>query len=177
MQRVRRNMRLWWTWVLFLTVVIIGVQCKSTMSFEKPTGDTMDLVKVVKEVRGTIVQIVVPLQNSKPIVGSGFWITQRGYVATCWHVVRDNPTANITVQSATDSLFDLKNNNMSFANWVVYPAKVVAKDEINDLALLKIDGNPFSGPLKRQSKLVTRHYPLTTNRSPLRLTYQRLARR
>lgn len=65
MLRVCRNIRLWWAWILLLTIVIFGVQSKSTMSFEKPTGNTMDLVQVVKEVRGTIVQIVVPLQNSK----------------------------------------------------------------------------------------------------------------
>lgn len=77
-------------------------------------------------------------------------------------MVRDNPAANIKIQSATDSLFDLKNNIMSYANWVVYSAKVVAKDEINDLALLKIDGNPFSSSsqatIKLGDKVLSAHY-------------------
>jgi len=51
---------------------------------------------------------------------------------------------------------------MIFANWEGFPAKVVAKDEINDLALLKIDGNPFgprkSMPFKIGDKVLTAHY-------------------
>jgi len=77
-------------------------------------------------------------------------------------VVSDNPTATLTVQSAIDPLFDLKTNNMIFANWKVFSARVIAKDEINDLALLKIDGNPFvprkSVPIKIGDKALTAHY-------------------
>lgn len=162
MQRERRSIRLWWIWVLFLTIAGIGAESKLTMALEKTTGDTVDLVRVAREVRGVIVQIVVPLKNGNSFVGSGFWVDPRGYVATCWHVVRDNPTTTITVQSAIDPLFDLKNNNMIFANWEVFPAKVVAKDEINDLTLLKIDGNPFGPrkfiPIKIGDKVLSAHY-------------------
>lgn len=124
--------------------------------------DNMDQVQVVKETRGVIVQIVVPLANGKSSTGSGFWVDQDGHVATCWHVVSGNPTATIVVQSAIDPLFDLKNNIKVFANWQVFKAKVVAKDEINDLALLKIDGNPF-GPhksilTKNGDKVLAAHY-------------------
>ena len=98
------------------------------MALDKAYPDTIDLVRIAKEVRGVIVQIVVPLQNGNSSIGSGFWVNDRGYVATCWHVVKDNPNATMKVQSAIDSLFDLKNNNMIFANWEVFPGKVVARD-------------------------------------------------
>jgi S1-C subfamily serine protease len=162
MQREIRNTRQFWTWVLLLAFVYFGAQCNSTMAGEKLKGGTMDLVQVAKEVRGEIVQIVVPLQDGKSDLGSGFWVGEHGYVATCWHVVHKNPTATLKVQSAIDPLFDLKNNNMFFSNWEVFSAKVVAKDEINDLALLKIDGNPFapskSVPFKIGDKVLTAHY-------------------
>jgi S1-C subfamily serine protease len=162
MQKVHRSMRVLWVFVLFLAIWGFGAKPKATMALEKKTGDTVDLVQVAREVRGVIVQIVVPLQNGKSNVGSGFWVDQRGYVATCWHVVRDNPTISMTVQSAIDPLFDLKHNNMIFANWETFPAKVVAKDESNDLALLKIDGNPFVPrkfiPIQIGDKVLTAHY-------------------
>jgi S1-C subfamily serine protease len=70
--------------------------------------------------------------------------------------------ATMKVQSAIDPLFDLKNNNMIYANWEDFSAKVVAKDEKNDLVLLKIDGNPFeprkSVPIQIGNKALTAHY-------------------
>jgi S1-C subfamily serine protease len=122
----------------------------------------VDLVQAAREIRGVIVQIVVPLQKGHTSIGSGFWVNQHGYVATCWHVVRHNPTSIITVQSAIDPLFDLKNDHMIFAKWEAFPAKVVAKDEINDLALLKVYRNPFGlrkpTPIKIGDKVLTAHY-------------------
>jgi len=103
----------------------------------------MNLVQVAKQIRGEIVQIVVPLTNGQNCVGSGFWADRLGYVATCWHLLTDSPTARLTVQSAVDPLFDLQNNNMIFANWEILSGKLIAKDETNDLALLKTDPNPF----------------------------------
>lgn len=55
--------------------------------------------------------------------GSGFIITQDGYVVTNRHVV-DDPSAEYTV---------LMNNETK------YTAKVLARDPVNDLAILKID--------------------------------------
>ena len=162
MERPRRNIPPWWTCALFLTIAGFGAESKPTLALDTPKADTMDLVQVAKEVRGVIVQVVVPSQNGNASIGSGFWVDQRGYVATCWHVVANNPTATMTVQSAIDPLFDLKNNNMIFANWEVFPAKVVAKDQINDLAVLKIDGNPFAPskfiPIQVGDKVLTAHY-------------------
>lgn len=172
MQRAIRSSRQLWILVLVVTIIGFGAQCKSTAAGEKPKEDTMNLVQVAKEVRGEIVQIVVPLQNGSNSVGSGFWVDQRGYVATCWHVVRDNPTATLTVQSAVEPLFDLEKNNMVFSNWEAFSAKVVAKDEINDLALLKIAGNPFIRPksavlVKIGDKALTAQYKQSTLKTEL----------
>lgn len=172
MQRAIRSSRQLWILVLVVMIIGFGAQCKSTAAGEKPKEDTMNLVQVAKEVRGEIVQIVVPLQNGSNSVGSGFWVDQRGYVATCWHVVRDNPTATLTVQSAVEPLFDLEKNNMVFSNWEAFSAKVVAKDEINDLALLKIAGNPFIRPksavlVKIGDKALTAQYKQSTLKTEL----------
>lgn len=159
---INRDSRQLQTWVLFIIIAALVIQSGAAMADERTKGGTMNLVQIAKELRGEIVQVVVPLQNGKTNVGSGFWVDQRGHVATCWHVVKDNPTAIMTVQSAIAPLFDLKNNNMIFSNWETFSAKVVAKDEINDLALLKIDGNPFVPrkfvPIKIGDTTLTAHY-------------------
>jgi S1-C subfamily serine protease len=156
------NSRKIWSCVFLITIASLVIQSGSIMADEKTKGGTVNLVKMAKEVRGEIVQVVVPLQNGKTSVGSGFWVDERGYIATCWHVVSDNPTASLTVQSAIDPLFDLKKNNMIFSNWETFSATVIAKDEINDLALLKIDGDPFVArkgtPIKIGNTTLTAHY-------------------
>lgn len=166
-----KNPRRMGAWVILITIVTFFLQASLTIANEKTKGGTVNLVQIAKEVRGEIVQIVVPLQDGKTNVGSGFWVDQRGYLATCWHVVRDNPTAIMRVQSAIDPLFDLKNNNMIFSNWESFPAKVIAKDEINDLAILKIDGNPFVPrkfvPIKIGDAELTAHYKQSTLRTEL----------
>jgi S1-C subfamily serine protease len=119
--------------------------------------DVKNVVSVAKELRGEIVQIVVTLPNGESR-GSGFWVTDTGYVATCWHVVKSNPTAAVQVRSAADPLFDLKNSIIVAGNWNFYSsATVIAHDEENDIALLKPDTNPFAAnfPNRAQFKRAT----------------------
>jgi len=59
--------------------------------------------------------------------GSGFIISEDGYVLTSGHVVSD-PDADYTI------IIDPENK---------YPAKVLARDPINDIAVLKIKGKNF----------------------------------
>jgi serine protease Do len=59
--------------------------------------------------------------------GSGFIVSRDGYVLTCTHVVGD-PEAEYTV------ILDPKRK---------YPAKVLAKDPLVDIAILKIEGKDF----------------------------------
>lgn len=63
--------------------------------------------------------------------GSGFLVTSDGYVLTNRHVVRD-----------TDAEYAvILNDDREFS------AKVLAKDPVNDLAVLKMDIDPKQGPL------------------------------
>lgn len=166
MQMANRTVLLCLFLTLLFTLFEFLPETKQALALDKPTGGTMDLVEIVKEHKGMIVQIKVPLQDGKTSLGSGFWVNDRGYVATCWHVVVANPTGQIKVKSAVDPLFDLQNNNMVFASWEVYSASVVTKDEKNDLALLKVEGNPFSKrkfvPIKIGDKELTAHYKQAT---------------
>ncbi|WP_439360841.1 S1C family serine protease [Bradyrhizobium sp. DASA03007] len=61
-------------------------------------------------------------------MGSGFFISPDGYAVTNSHVVRDNDTAAILTS-------DKK----------TYPAKVVGRDSLSDLALIKVDGRTDFG--------------------------------
>ncbi|MEA2759123.1 MAG: serine protease Do [Methylobacteriaceae bacterium] len=103
----------------------------------------MDLTDLSEKIKGQIVQVLTPIPTGGVGLGSGFWVDEGGVVATCWHVVQANPTAKIQIRSAVDALFDTARNNNVFANWEVFSASVVAHDEANDLAILKVDGTPF----------------------------------
>jgi S1-C subfamily serine protease len=106
-----------------------------------------DLVAVTKNVRGDIVQIVTPVPGKNAMMlGSGFWLNTDGLVVTCLHVVGANLTGVILVRSAVDASLDLSKGNVIDANWQATPAKVVAVDEKNDLAILKVASNPFKSP-------------------------------
>lgn len=78
-------------------------------------------------------QIPTPEQNTtvpqKKVVGggSGFFITQDGYIVTNRHVVSD-PDAEYTV-----AMKDGKK----------YPAKIIAKDQVLDVAIIKVSGKNF----------------------------------
>lgn len=76
--------------------------------------------KVAKGLKGKI-------EKTKIGGGSGFIVSENGYVLTSNHVVAD-PTADYTV------ILDPKHK---------YPAKVLSRNPINDTAVLKIDGERF----------------------------------
>ena len=57
--------------------------------------------------------------------GSGFVLTDDGYFFTCAHVVHDGASFKVSLGNS------------------VYPAKLVAADAVNDVALLKLDGKVF----------------------------------
>jgi hypothetical protein len=76
-----------WVRIVLLMIACFAGQLKSTAASEDTKEDTMDLVSIAKEIRGEIVQIVMPLLNGKQALGSGFWVHQSGYVATCDSVI------------------------------------------------------------------------------------------
>jgi S1-C subfamily serine protease len=86
--------------VLTLISPAFCLQKKPARKQEKPLPE-ITFAQVVKKLRPSIVQIVVPQVGS----ASGFWVSETGYVLTCWHVVRDNPRATFKVPSRYGVLF------------------------------------------------------------------------
>ena len=65
--------------------------------------------------------IVILAQSS----GTGFLISNNGYIATCYHVIKE--ATEISVKGVNNDFYKK------------YNAKIVATDKLNDLAILKID--------------------------------------
>lgn len=68
------------------------------------------------------------INNSKGWTGTGFALLN-GYIATNWHVVRGASNINVTGISGNFNIY--------------YNATLIAKDETNDLAIIKIDDYSF----------------------------------
>jgi len=66
------------------------------------------------------------LQTNEETLGSGIIIDARGYVLTCYHLIKDYPNVNVTVFSSVRQ---------------IYKANVVDVDITNDLAILKIESD------------------------------------
>jgi serine protease Do len=63
------------------------------------------------------------LQTDEETLGSGVIVDARGYIITCYHLIRDYPKVNVTVFSSVRQ---------------IYKANIVDVDIANDLAVLKI---------------------------------------
>lgn len=104
----------------------------------------------------TLIFLILPLTIFAQSSGTGFFISNNGYVATCYHVI----------EGATE--ISIKGINNDF--YRKYKARIVATDKINDLAILKIDCNlesPINYSLKWDvsdvgQEVFTLGYPLKT---------------
>lgn len=97
---------------------------------------------VIKQLEGTALQIDLLPPNTDAVDavpnGSGFWLTESGYVATCWHVVDHVPPGGgIFVRTPLESNLGEKPGLLKHANWTGSDAVLVAKDEHLDVAILK----------------------------------------
>jgi putative serine protease PepD len=101
-----------------------------------------DLAIAAKAERGDVVQINVQ-SGGKSSVGSGVWVSDDGYVATCFHVVSLDSPVSIKVMSSVDSLFDLERNSTISGDWVVREATIAGTDQMHDVVILKVSPNPF----------------------------------
>ena len=87
-------------------------------------------------------------QAQRVATGTGFFITEDGYLLTCFHVI---------VGSGSVQLRNLKGET--------FAARVVASDRVNDLAILKADGSfkalPVgpSAAVRRGAAIVTMGFP------------------
>jgi len=68
------------------------------------------------------------LQTDEETLGSGVIIDARGYILTCYHLIKDYAAVNVTVFSSTSVR-------------QIYKANVVDVDIANDLAVLKIESD------------------------------------
>ncbi len=102
-------------------------------------GDMLAAPQVYESVVNSCVGVVTPVTStniwgqvvSTPISGSGFIITEDGYILTNYHVVKDSNERNYPLQVVT---YDGSE----------YEAVIVGYDEDNDVALLKIDKTGLS---------------------------------
>ena len=66
------------------------------------------------------------LQTDEETLGSGVIVDARGYIITCYHLIKDYTTVNVTVFSSIRQ---------------IYQANIVDVDTANDLAVLKIESD------------------------------------
>ena len=100
--------------------------------------------------------VALSLNNFAQSSGTGFFISNNGYIATCYHVI----------DGATE--ISVKGINSNFSQ--KYNAKIVATDKLYDLAILKVDcnlENPINYSLKWDvsdvgQEVFTLGYPLKT---------------
>ena len=105
---------------------VITTQAGKVAEFLKETGPTQENVtSIVAEVEPAVVRVEV-----EDGMGSGMVIDRSGYILTCNHVVED-------VQSAT----------VTFISGEQYGGSVIGRDELRDLAILKITGSDVHVPI------------------------------
>jgi hypothetical protein len=129
-------------YIRWTLVFLIGLGLSSSNAVgKKPAKSANDVMDLAKLAHGITVQIVTSTG-----MGSGVWVSDKGYIATCWHVVKDSDS--ITVQFGGTEHLDLENYRIATANFIHFGASVVDHDEISDVAILKLGGgaNPFGGP-------------------------------
>jgi len=90
------------------------------------------------------VAVVAGPNTPTEALGSGVWVSKDGYVATCWHVVKN--ASDIQVKVAYPGVYDLEKNILVSASFTLYAATVAASDEKSDVAILKVSPNPFATP-------------------------------
>lgn len=84
-------------------------------------GDQMSVSDIYNAYSGSVVSIEVSTENASG-AGTGFVITDDGYIVTCYHVINGANDIAVTFSDSTS-----------------YPATLVGGDEDNDIAVLKID--------------------------------------
>lgn len=109
----------------------------------------MSLADAIDTIRPSIVQISLFSETNPfmhPILGTGFWIHDKGYVLTARHVIEAGKdflkTQNISDGDFMIGLAEPNTENMR-GNFTLLQAAIAAEDERHDLALLKSSPNPF----------------------------------
>lgn len=92
---------------------------------EEKTGEELSLVDINKKVKNSVVGILIAEQNAEDVAfsGSGFIISQDGYIMTNDHVIEGSAKVKVVL---SDGITE-------------YDAVIVGEDERSDLAILKIE--------------------------------------
>jgi S1-C subfamily serine protease len=97
----------------------------------------MELAEAIAAVGPAVVQVQSAEGN---VSGTGFFLDEEAHVVTAFHVV--DGLADVAVWVATP------NSDNARANFVGCAAVIVAEDPVHDLAILRLQQNPFRGEMR-----------------------------
>jgi S1-C subfamily serine protease len=105
--------------------------------------------RIISEMQPTIVQIVCEgSDQATPLVGTGFFVNDSAYLLTAAHVVNPPPPASCRLLYDQMGIPDEADENGTLIHLSQgTPVMVVDLDAIHDVALLKMEKNPFRGEL------------------------------
>ncbi|MCD8127269.1 MAG: trypsin-like peptidase domain-containing protein [Clostridiales bacterium] len=104
-------------------------------------GDAMTTAQIYETYNDSVVCITVSTSSGTG-AGTGFFISDDGYIMTCYHVVEDQQAMSVTLSDGSTS----------------YEATYVGGDEDQDVAIIKIeatDGETFHGVTMGDSSLLS----------------------
>jgi len=136
----------------------------------------MDLSQAVDNVRPSIVQVsltanevlddpgkmVVPQPLRIPL-GTGFIVSSEGYVITAHHVIKHGRELISEIQARSKRLLvglALPNTETMRGNFTNVIPHLVDTDDLHDLALMKLDKNPFKGEVRSGFVINDKEVPL-----------------
>lgn len=150
-----------------------------------PRNDSLN--EVINNIRHCVVQInlfvlgtkteqkqKIPFHENR-VAGSGFFINDKGYVITNAHVIREaekyfrmvEENENIEVKDKIASVgiaipdyFDESAGISIQGSFSVTAFKVIEIDDVNDIAILKTDRNPFEGEMTSGIQLGEKTLPI-----------------
>lgn len=133
-------------WACFALGLLFGLP-KLLYSERNATlhAEEMTLKELHDYARKVTVQVLVRRLGGEVSSGSGVWISEKGYVATALHVVTESE-GPIEVRVGIEGWYDFERQNIAYANFQVYTASVVARDRESDIAILKVEKDPFANP-------------------------------
>lgn len=112
-------------------------------------GESLTAQEVYRKVNPSVVQVMVQV-GGKVSLGTGVIFTEDGYILTNYHVVEGGSDCYIALNTGAG-----------------YPASYVAGDPVNDLAVLKVDGQNLPAAEFGDSGLLTVGDPVYAIGNPL----------